>query len=119
MKEILIVANNHELIVELENNSSADTLYNRLQEGSVIVSAHDYGNMEKVGNLEFNLPTNDTTMTTNIGDVILYQGNQITIYYDNNTWSLTKLGHIKNITQEELKNILGPDDVELEFKLKK
>ncbi|MBP5362644.1 MAG: hypothetical protein J6Y71_06445, partial [Ruminococcus sp.] len=45
------------------------------------------------------------------GDIILYQGNKITIYYAENTWDFTKLGHINNITQEELKTLLGDGDV--------
>ena len=71
----------------------------------------DYANFEKVGSLEFDLPTNDKQITTSYGDVILYQGNKITIYYDTNTWSFTKLGKINNVTQDELKDILGSKDV--------
>ena len=53
------------------------------------------------------------------GDIILYQGNQITIYYDTNTWNFTKLGKIENITQKELKEILGDGDVTVTFSLNK
>ena len=67
----------------------------------------DYGNFEKVGNLPQSLPKNDEKITTVPGDIILYQGNKITIYYAENTWDFTKLGHINNITQEELKTLLG------------
>ena len=71
----------------------------------------DYGSFEKVGDLPQSLPRNDETITTVPGDIILYQGSKITIYYDENTWDFTKLGHIDNITQEELKAILGGGDV--------
>lgn len=67
----------------------------------------DYANFEKVGSLGFNLPRNDEQITTEVGDIILYQGSQLVIYYDTNSWNFTKLGHIDNINQEELKNILG------------
>ena len=67
--------------------------------------------MKKVGSLWFNLERNDKQITTEPGDIILYQGNQFVIYYDTNSWNFTKLGHIDNINQEELKQILGKDNV--------
>lgn len=117
MQKIIILVNNHELIVELENNSSSNALISKLKKGSIKVECSDYGNFEKVGSLGFDLPTNDKNITTVPGDVILYQGNQITLYYDTNTWSFTKLGHI-DIEKEELKEILGNGDVTLEIILK-
>ena len=79
----------------------------------------DYANFEKVGPLGFSLPRNDKSITTTPGDIILYQGNQITIYYDTNTWNFTKLGKIENLTQKELKEILGNGDVTVTFSLNK
>lgn len=79
----------------------------------------DYANFEKVGPLGFSLPRNDKSITTTPGDIILYQGNQITIYYDTNSWNFTKLGKIENVTQEELKEILGNGDVTVTFSLNK
>ena len=119
MKMIKIKVNNQELNVELEDNSSADAFLEKLKNEDIVVNAHDYGNFEKVGNLGFDLPTNDERITTEYGDLILYQGNQITIYYDTNTWSFTKLGKVKGVSQEELKNILGEGDVILSFTLSK
>ena len=75
----------------------------------------DYGNFEKVGDLPWELPTNDEEITTEPGDIILYQGNKITIYYDKNTWRFTKLGHIREVDVEELREILGDGDVTVEF----
>ena len=83
-----------------------------------IIDAHDYGNFEKVGDLGFSLPRNDTQITTTPGDLILYQGNQFTIYYDENSWNFTKLGHVDNMTQEELKKLLGDGDVTITLSLK-
>ncbi|MBQ9298262.1 MAG: hypothetical protein IJ223_04460 [Clostridia bacterium] len=118
MATIQIKVNNRVLDVELEKNSSAEAFLEKVKNNDVIVNAHDYGNFEKVGNLGFNLPTNDTSITTEPGDLILYQGNQITLYYDTNTWNFTKLGKVKGVTQEELKSILGNGDVTLVFTLK-
>lgn len=112
---IQIKVNNKILNVKLEDNSSAKAFVEKLNNGDIIVNARDYGDFEKVGPLGFELPTNDTRITTTPGDLILYQGNQITLYYDTNTWSFTKLGKVENISKEELKEILGSGDVELVF----
>lgn len=95
----------------LEDNSSAEALAEKLSEGPVTLELHDYGNFEKVGPLPWELPRNDETITTQPGDVILYQGNQITIYYDENTWDFTKLARIDGATKESLLAALGPDNV--------
>lgn len=115
-KYMYATINNTVLEIKLENNSSAEAMLEKLKSGDVIVAMHDYGNFEKVGSLGFSLPRNDTNITTIPGYVILYQGNQITIYYDENTWNFTKLGHI-DITQSELKTILCDGDVEVVFSL--
>jgi len=98
------------LTVIAENNSSSKALIELLETGNIVVTMHDYGSFEKVGSLGADLPRNDEDITTTAGDVILYQGNQITIYYDENRWDFTRLGHI-DINQNDLKTILGSGDV--------
>ena len=98
------------LAVKAENNSSSEALLQLLKAGDITISMHDYGNFEKVGPLGISIPRNDEDITTTPGDVILYQGNQVTVYYDENHWDFTKLGHI-DIDQDELKSILGSGDV--------
>ena len=88
-------------------NSSADAFLDLLKSGDVPVEMHDYGSFEKVGHLGTTLPRNDEQITTEPGDVILYQGDQITIYYDVNNWSFTRLGKVQDLSQAELKEILG------------
>ena len=102
---------NHTLTASLADNSSARAFAELLSKGPVTVNMHDYGNFEKVGQLPESLPRNDTSITTEPGDIILYQGNQITIYYDENTWNFTRLAKINNITKEELLDVLGSGDV--------
>ena len=109
--KLKISVNGTELTATLEDNSSAKALAELLKQGDITVDMSDYGNFEKVGDLPQSLPKNDEKITTVPGDIILYQGNKITIYYDENTWDFTKLGHIDNITQEELKKLLGDGDV--------
>ena len=114
---ITIKVNNEVLNIKLENNSSAKSFVEKLKEGDITVDAHDYSNFEKVGELGFDLPTNDTNIKTEAGDLILYQGNKIVLYYDTNTWNFTKIGKVQNKTQEELKRLLGDESVTLVFSI--
>lgn len=107
------------LEIKLEDNSSARAFSELLAENDVTIDMNDYGSFEKVGSLGTTLPTNDTQITTEPGDVILYQGNQITIYYDVNSWKFTKLGKVQNLSQDELKEVLGIKDVTIRFSLSK
>ena len=112
-----------ELTATLVDNSSAIAFYELLKKGPLTVNMHDYGSFEKVGSLGNSLPRNDSQITTEAGDIILYQGNQITIYYDTNSWNFTRLGKVVStgstttITQAELKKILGKGDVTAVFEI--
>jgi hypothetical protein len=105
------------LTATLVDNSSAEALIEALSEGPITVNMRDYGNMEKVGRLGFKLPRNDEQITAEAGDIILYQGNALVIYYAPNSWNFTRLGKINDITQEELKGILGEGDVTVTLSL--
>lgn len=110
-KTISIKVGNRTLTMMLADNSSARALANKLKNGDLTVNMHDYSNFEKVGPLGFSLPTNDTQITTGPGDVILYQGRNLVIYYDRNSWSFTHLGKIDCATRESLLSVLGSGDV--------
>lgn len=103
----------------LSDNSSAEALKELLSEGPLSIPMRDYGNFEKVGNLGTSLPRNDEQITTGPGDVILYQGNEITIYYDTNSWNFTRLGKIENVTKEELLEAFGEGDVTVTLSMEK
>ena len=106
-----IEVNGETLKVKLSDNSSAEALKALLEEGPLTVEMEDYANMEKVGSLGTDLPRNDERITTGAGDVILYQGNQLVIYYAPNTWTFTRLGKVQDLTGEELYQILGSGSV--------
>lgn len=99
------------LKAELADNTSAKALWDCLEKSDITIRMSDYGGFEKVGALGFSLPTNDEQITTETGDLILYQGDQFVIYYDKNSWTFTRLGKIKGLSQETLKSILGDGDV--------
>ena len=117
MNTVYIKVNNNVLNVELEDNSATIELKERLKNGDIVVNAHEYGGFEKVGDLGFSLPREDINITTSAGDIVLYQGNQISLFYNSNSWSYTKLGKIQNVSSSELKNILGNGDVTITFTL--
>lgn len=114
-KSLVIEANGKKLYASFEDNSSAEELAKRLSSSSISVNMNDYGDFEKVGSLPWDLPKNDSRITTQPGDIILYQGNQITIYYGTNTWNFTKLAKINNISREELLDVLGKNNVVVKF----
>ena len=117
MNTAYIKVNNNVLNLELEDNSATIELKERLKNGDIVVNTHDYGGFEKVGNLGFSLPREDTNITTSAGDIVLYQGNQISLFYNSNSWSYTKLGKIQNISSSELESILGNGDVTITITL--
>ena len=102
---------------DLTDNSSADALVELLKNGTITIDMHDYGNFEKVGAIGQTLPRNDERITTGPGDIILYQDNQLVLYYATNTWEFTSIGHIPNVTTEELLAVLGEGDVTVQFSL--
>ena len=107
------------LEILLAPNSSAEAFSELLAKGDILVEMRDYGNFEKVGDIGTTLPANNERITTEPGDVILWQGYSISIYYDVNTWDLTRLGKIQRVSQEELKEILGKGNVTVKFSLSK
>lgn len=109
--------NNNIFTVDLESNSSAEALVDLLKEGDITYEAHDYGDFEKVGELGYTLPTNNKQITTEPGDVILYNGNNICIFYGSNSWSYTRLGKIRDINTDDLKKVLRNGDVAVTFTL--
>ena len=108
---MLLEVNGYTFEVELENNTSAEALKEYVSKEKRTLSLDDYGNFEKVGNLGITLPRNDETITMKEGDLILYSGNKLCLYYNQNTWDFTKLGHIKDTTH--LKEVLGKGSVQV------
>ena len=118
MDDLVKVKINDEVFdVKLENNSATHELTKELKKGNVTVNASEYGGFEKVGDLGFSLPTSDENIGTAPGDIVLYQGDKISLFYGSHSWSYTKLGKIENVDSNKLKEVLGSGDVVLEFSL--
>ena len=98
------------------DNDSVKALKNLAKNG-LTINMSKYGGFEQVGSIGSTLPSSDTRITTNPGDIVLYSSNQIVLFYDSNTWSYTKLGHI-NLSKSELTDLLGDEDVVITLNLK-
>ncbi len=118
VNKLSVSFNGHTYPVTLADNSSADALVALLEKngGSITIAAHDFGSFEKVGELPENLPRNDEPIDTQAGDLILYQGSQITLYYAANSWTFTRLGRLDG-DLGDLKSDLGDGDVEITYTL--
>ena len=76
-----------------------------------------YGGFEQVGSLGTRLPRDDRQTTTGSGDIVLYSGNQIVVFYGSNSWAYTRLGHISDKSAEEMKALLGNGNVTLTLEM--
>ena len=97
--------------VEWENNDTVAALTERVKAAPLMVQMSMYGGFEQVGSLGASLPRHDQQTTTSSGDIVLYSGNQIVIFYGSNSWAYTRLGHISDKTQAEMRELLGEHDV--------
>lgn len=97
------------------DNQGAEALADLLTDGPLTLSLEDYGGFEKVGSLGQSLPTSNTHITTQSGDIMLYQGNQIVLFYGSNSWSYTRLGQVTDLTGWQ--EALGHGDVTVTFSL--
>lgn len=104
---MFVTINGNKLEVTLSENSSVDALVEILKQGDITYTADDYGGFEKVGDIGYTLPQNNTQITTEAGDVILYQGRSICLYYDTNSWNFTHIGKISGYTASEMRSLLG------------
>ena len=119
MDKLLITINGKTLTADFADNSSAKALADALAKSSITYQADDYGNFEKVGDLGQSFPKNDENITTEPGDIILYQGHNLCIYYAQNTWSFTRIAKIKGISKDELKEFLGEGEITVTLSVEK
>lgn len=103
--------------VTLEDNESAQALKEILADGAITVSCSNYGGFEKVCRLGRTLPEADTQITTNAGDVMLYNSNQIVIFYDSNSWAYTRLGKVDAEYIDSLEEILSGEETTITISL--
>lgn len=91
----------------LADNAATRALVEKLTEGPVTVTMSDYGGFEKVGSLPWPLPASDTQTTAVPGDIMLYTGNSIVIFYGRNSWAYTPLGVLETSNSAEISDFVG------------
>ena len=103
----------HELAVIWEDNESVDALIELASVSPVRVEMSMYGGFEQVGSLGTGIPRNDVQTTTQAGDIVLYSGDRIVVFYGSNSWAYTRLGRIGGMSRSELEDLLSRGPAEL------
>ena len=103
--------------VEWEDNGSVEALKELCQEGPLTIRMSMYGGFEQVGSIGQSLPRDDNQTTTQAGDIVLYSGDQIVVFYGSNSWAYTRLGHITDKTAQEMAELLGNGEVTITIEM--
>jgi len=115
--DLILRINDTPVSVDWEDNASVDALRELVREQPLTVEMSMYGGFEQVGSLGTRLPRDDRQTTTGSGDIVLYSGNQIVVFYGSNSWAYTRLGHISDKSAEEMKALLGNGNVSLTLEM--
>ena len=115
---LVMTIDGKEIPVKWENNDSVNALKS-LATSELKISMSKYGGFEQVGKIGTSITKNDRDITTSPGDIVLYSGNQMVIFYGENSWDYTMLGHIDDYTDAELSELLGNKDVTVVLSIKK
>ena len=110
-KSLRLLINGTPVSVGWEENESVEALARLAAAEPLTVQMSMYGGFEQVGSLGSSLPRNDVQTVTQAGDIVLYAGNQIVLFYGSNSWAYTRLGRITDVSAEELTNLLANGDV--------
>lgn len=116
---LYITSNGITHVIHLAETDAARQLETKVREAPLEVTLNDYGGFEKVGALPWSLPTANRQLTASSGDIMLYQGNNIVIFYGTNSWSYTTLGKLKDMTAQEIKNFLSGTNVKVTLSAEK
>ena len=99
-----------------EDNETVSELLTAVQNSAIVVYASRYGGFEQVGSLPQSFSRSDAQITTQPGDIVLYSGNQLVVFFGSNSWSYTRLGHIEGVSTDELTALLDKDIAVIEIK---
>ena len=111
--EMVLKINDQVIQVEWEDNESVKALKKLASNGTITIEMSMYGGFEQVGPIGTDLPRNDEQTTTSPGDIVLYSGDQIVVFYGSNSWAYTRLGKIQNMSEKDLTALLGASHVTL------
>ena len=109
--ELQMTIGNTPVSVDWEDNEAVEALKDLCRNQPLTIQMSMYGGFEQVGSIGTALPQNDVQTTTTAGDIVLYSGDQMVVFYGSNTWAYTRLGHITDKTQAELAELLSNGNV--------
>ncbi len=101
------------LMVEWEDNDAVADLSQIASQGQISVRMSEFGGFEQTGNLPSRLSRSDREITAEAGDIVLYSGNKIVVFFGTHTWAYTPLGRIIGMTESELTEMLGGKNITL------
>ena len=97
--------------VTWEDNDAVQALRELVTEQPLTIEMSMYGGFEQVGSIGTDLPRNDAQTTTQAGDIVLYAGDQMVVFYGSNSWAYTRLGRVTDKTDAEMAELLSGGDV--------
>ena len=106
-KKLSLTINGQNFSVLWEDNESVEALKDLVKNNPLTIQMSMYGGFEQVGSLGTSLPRSDRQTTTTAGDIVLYSGNQIVIFYGSNSWAYTRLGHITDKNASQMRDLLA------------
>ncbi len=118
VRSLHLYINDAEVSVVWEDNEAVRTLVGLAADEALTVQMSMYGGFEQVGPLGTRLPQNDVQTTTQAGDIVLYSGDKIVVFYGSNSWTYTRLGRITDRSGTEMKELLGNGDVTITLAVK-
>ena len=62
--------------------------------------------------------TDNEQITTHSGDIVLYSGDKIVVFYGSNSWAYTRLGKM-NIQESDVTELLSNGDITLKIAIEK
>lgn len=111
--DMRLLINDTPVEVLWEDNEAVAALRELVRDGALTVAMSPYGGFEQVGPIGRSLPRADSRITTEAGDIVLYSGDQIVVFYGSNTWAYTRLGKIQGLDGAALTSLLGGGAVTL------
>lgn len=113
--EMKMIIGDTEVNVLWEDNATVDEIRTAVEEGPITIEMSMYGGFEQVGSFGSSFTRDDKQTTTSAGDLVLYSGNQLVVFYGSNSWAYTRLGKIKGLSDEELASLLSNGDVAIKI----
>ena len=115
--ELQMTIGNTPVSVDWEDNEAVEALKDLCRNQPLTIQMSMYGGFEQVGPIGTSLPQNDMRTTTSAGDIVLYSGDQMVVFYGFNSWAYTRLGHITDRSAEDMTDLLSNGDTVITISL--